>query len=1351
MKKSILALSTSALFAGAVMAAEEPTSKILSIENQDSFTVNSDEYVQATGYYWNTTGEQHRGPVYNVGEMTINGIFESYVQASAQALLGAKNVSGDGELRIRSALFVDNGTDMSGFTGKVNGQYGVLWFTNPKNNPSAISEFNLSDSFALHFTSGDYTLNGAIKGSGAIKAIKYPDNQIEEGVYVIKDATAANVAIKGDISQFNGYYAANDNSKIRLETKLADRVLFKGTTGGSLELIGAEGDARKTITVASKSTWDNVKEGGAYVLKESTTTGNVFMYGNKAIIESNSNDAGTLGGNGGTIYFGGNHAYTQENQVSYTFDKTTVLGNTAGNVVVGGKGAGALTAKGTNIKITDNIKANSIVIGAADGATVEGNTYVKMESGELDGLYGGIGGIHNGSTTMEVYGGSVKRLYGGDSHGGTVNGNIYIHVKDADVGQLYGSNYHYDSTMESNFGGVKGDVSITVDGSSKVGQIRGGINTSSQESEEIAKGKMVLDGSVSVNVKGDAVVGDGSVAILGAGGSYGSVSKHTQISVSENATINGDIFAGANSVDNDTRGNLPYVGTNTWLSVNDNATVNGNLFGGSRRYGVVKNNTYVSVNGGTVNGNVYGAGQVGSTVEGMSVVSIGTVPSSKPEVPTVVKDAIVKGDVFGGGKNGGAVNKQTYIKIYDGATIEGNVYGGGENANVNGVSQLEIYGGTIKGDIYGGGKNGGTTANTSIRFVKNNDFSGVVNGNGANDATVTGYKRLTFGGWSAADKWDGDFKGTVENINSVVLVQGSNVSNLRMNLTEATSFGGDGTLDVVANMENLNVSGEYLVNVTGSAGLDITFRNSKFSGNIVDNNSYGVFLNWGAGKMAFDGTVIENNTITRSDGNKLQGMLYYNGSGSGEVVNTVLKNNTVSATQVQSSGLFVYQQDLDVRGSQFIGNKSIGSNSKLTDGAMYVENQSAEAKTVTVSDTLFDGNSAENTADASMARGGALAVVKRVKSGETKGAGVDVILNDTTFTNNTAGKGGAIYVGGESLTINATKSATFSGNTATNGGFLYMDNGEAGSTSAAKVAFNVSDNATLTIGVQGSNSDSIEGIESAVITKSGTGSLNVNGSMASYKGSLIVSEGVMNANNGLGASSVNIAKNATLGVALGNGALESSAIVNNGTLSLKRGSLSDGATLSLSDYSGEGLINAYGGSVSGTTFTAGNRAEAGVSAKVGSDLVNDIQSVSFKQGGKELLSLDFDVSKMGDKKLTVVSVDAVDASQKGNIEGDFLGGYAVSVDNADSAEFGVVFSAYIGEVEEPSNIMAWHKANGSDIWEKLETTVEYKDGVASIIVNGFSAYAFSIPEPSTYAMVLGMIAMALAAYRRSKK
>ena len=1323
MKKSLLTLSTLALFAGAAMA-DGSFTKIWSVDNQDSYTVAAGDYIRAEGYYYNTTGEQHRGPVYNVGTMTIDGIFESYVDASAQSMFGAQKVLGNGELRINSALFLSPDTDFSGFTGNVDVQRGVLWLVDSKNSPVNVSEFTLSDKSMLKLTNGDFVINGAIKGSGNIHVTLYPDDEIESGVYVIKDATPANLTIKGDISQFNGTFDAHQKSKIRLETTLNDSVSLYSTVGGTLELVGAASDARKTITVDSHS--------------DSSTLGNVFMYGNKAIIANNSREGGKVDANCGYIYFGGNHEYTQEDVVSHSFDKTTVLGDSAGNVVMGGRGDGALTAKGISAKVSDDVKMGTLVIGGADGATVEGNTRLLMDSGEIDAIYGGLNGVHNGSTSIEVNGGTVGRIYGADGVGGTVNGNTQISVKNATVGEIYGSNYGYDAADETKFGGINGNVSITVDGNSKVGQIRGGINTNRQESEEIAKEKMVLGGSVTVEVKGNSVVGNGDVAILGGGGSYGSVKEHVSVRISENATVNGDVFAGANSVDNDTRGNLPYVGTNTWLSVNDNATVNGNLFGGSRRYGVVKNNAYTYINGGTVNGNVYGGGQQGSTVEGMAVAR--------------VAGGVVKGDIYGGGRNGGVVNKQTYVQTYEGATIEGNVYGGGENATVNGFTQIEIYGNSdVKGDIYGGGKGADSKVlgGSSIRFVSNSNFTGTVDGAGQDGGTVAGSRRLTFGGWESGEKWDGDFNGKIKNINSIVLTNGSNVSNVRFDMTEPMDFGGEGTLEVITNLVGKNIDSTCLVNVLGSSPLDITFKDSTFSGNTINNTSFGVFLHWGAGKMAFDGTTIENNTITRNDGKKIQGVLYYNGSGSGEVVNTVLKNNTVSGTQVQSSGVFVYQQDLNISGSQFIGNKSVGSNgAKLTNGAIYMDNQTDVAKTLTISDTLFDGNVAENTGNTEMGKGGAIAVVKRFKNGETLGAGVEVVLNDATFTNNSAGKGGAIYVGGETLTINATKSATFSGNTAANGGFLYMDNGEAGSTASAKASFNVANGATLTIGTEGGASDSIEGVDSAAISKLGTGSFNVNGSMAGFKGSLIVSEGAMNVNNGLGAKSVSVAENAVLGVNLGNGALETSTVVNNGTLKLKRGTLS--SDLVLSDYSGAGKIEAFGGAMSGTTFVLGQKEDfTSSSIRVGSDLANDVQSVSYADGEKTL-GLDFNVANMGDKKLTISSIEAV--VDAGNISGDFLGGFSVSADNGDGADFSVVFSAYVGNVEDITKLRAWRKADGSDIWTLLETEIDYADGIASIIVEGFSSYAFSqVPEPSSYAAILGAIAIAFALKRRCSR
>ncbi len=920
------------------------------------------------------------------------------------------------------------------------------------------------------------------------------------------------------------------------------------------------------------------------------------------------------------------------------------------------------------------------------GGTTDGGDSSSINNTLTSGEYGTFIGGNSDST--------------GQTGTGDVNGDIVNNIKNTTVsGNFVGGNWTNDASGKaSKLGGVSGTISNTLgEGTVIKGKVYGGnLSSGFYESQKDIIGTVK---TVNTVVNGAQI---GSWVVLAGGEAVGRVEDYVSFQLNS-GSVGGSVYAGGAS-------------KRDWISEKG-----------------IKGNTYTYVNGTTVAGDVYAGGWENGVVEGLGVVQItgGSVSN-----------------VYGGG-NGGSMGS-SMISTKEGGVVNGNIYGGGINDTVKGNTQIEIYGNSdVKGDIYGGGRGADSKVlgGSSIRFVSNSNFTGTVDGAGQDGGTVAGSRRLIFGGWESGDKWDGDFNGKIKNINSITLTNGSNVSNLRFDMTEPMSFGGEGTLEVITNLEGKNIDTSCLVNVIGSAPLDITFKDSTFSGNTINNNSYGVFLHWGAGKMAFDGTTIENNTITRNDGDKIQGVLYYNGSGSGEIVNTTLKNNTVSGTQVQSSGLFVYKQDLDVKGSQFIGNRAIGSNgAKLTSGAVYVENQGNVAKTVNISDTLFDGNVVENTGNTEMGKGGALAVIKRNKrdsDGNLLGAGVEVVLNDAMFTNNSAGMGGAIYVGGETLTLNATKSATFSGNTANSGGFLYMDNGEAGSTASAKVSLNVANGATLTIGTAGGASDSIAGVESATLSKLGAGSLNVNGSMADFKGSLIVSAGVMNANNGLGAKSVSIAKGATLGVALGNGALENSSVANSGTLSLKRGSLADGTTFALSDYSGDGAVKAYGGILNGNTFTAG-KSESFVSSAItvgtGAD---DVQSVKLS----DKLSLDFDVAGLGDAALTVNSIKA--SSDLGGIQGDVLAAFDVDLSDNGNA-YSVVFSAYVGAIEDAGKLVAWHK--GADgVWTKLDIAIDYADEIASITVDGFSSYAFSqIPEPATYAAIFGALAMGLAVYRRRK-
>lgn len=112
------------------------------------------------------------------------------------------------------------------------------------------------------------------------------------------------------------------------------------------------------------------------------------------------------------------------------------------------------------------------------------------------------------------------------------------------------------------------------------------------------------------------------------------------------------------------------------------------------------------------------------------------------------------------------------------------------------------------------------------------------------------------------------------------------------------------------------------------------------------------------------------------------------------------------------------------------------------------------------------------------------------------------------------------------MKITATKDISNIGNSAivggnsddARGGFLYMYSGD-DAKGKPSTEFSVAENATLTIGDGTAGQDSIASNDSnSLITKTGAGTLTVNGSMKDFTGTLNVSEGAMNINNGLGAT-----------------------------------------------------------------------------------------------------------------------------------------------------------------------------------------------------------------------------------------
>lgn len=588
---------------------------------------------------------------------------------------------------------------MSVFSGKISifkahdAQNPAIIFVSQTNNPASAS-FELAEGARALFTNGNYVLNGKISGAGTLSADKSVDITLVDGTEILKDAAPANVVVRGNISEFTGGYSASGGSSIRIESQLADSVNFSGSTGGILELAGIDG-AQKKITVYSTS--------------NTTTSGSVFMYGNTPIIGQNSNDGGTLGANGGYIYFGGNNEYSATEKISHTFDSTTVLGNTAGNVAIGGSGEGSSMEDGADI-VVDGVKMYSLTGGGADGASVKGDISLTVKSGEVENLVGGgRGGVHVGNTSITVENGSVSNIYGGDQFGGKVEGDINISVKGGKVGTIYGSNYSSNTPNAEIFNGVSGDVTIDISGG-EVNHIRGGINSNNAGDVAIAKQKMVLNGDVVINVGGDAHIGayDGE-SILATGGSYASVNGTTTVNISDNAVVDGIIAGGASRTDES-----GVKSSNINIS---GGTLNGNVYAGGLKYSSVSGNTAVNISGGKINADVYGGGAVGTSVKGNSTISL------------TGSTAVINGTLYGGGLNGGTVEG---VKTLNLGTSE-QAYNGTSALKVANFDKINVSAGSSVELFEYAQSDGGTAIN-----IASNSSLSIVLGSAADQLLKTG-------------------------------------------------------------------------------------------------------------------------------------------------------------------------------------------------------------------------------------------------------------------------------------------------------------------------------------------------------------------------------------------------------------------------------------------------------------------------------------------------------------------------------------------------------------------------------------------------------------------------------------
>lgn len=303
---------------------------------------------------------------------------------------------------------------------------------------------------------------------------------------------------------------------------------------------------------------------------------------------------------------------------------------------------------------------NSIeyVYGGGNAADVAG-TNVTIYGGDSIGYVfaGGNGTVSaanvTGNVLLNIHGGVIRHVFGGNNTSGTIGGNITVNVaKQTEAG-------HASCPM-------------------KIGEVFSGGNMANSQA-----------GSITIGCTGDFVEATGSdrygYELEGIGDVYGGANK-ADVSGNITLTINGGIINrvfGGNNFSGTISGTINVIIDKD----EDCGWYVGYVYGGGNQAAYsYPSGGYpnVSVRNGKVTYDVYGGG-FGDPVDD----SQGKITGST--YVEIINRGIVGRNVFGGG-NAAAVTNDTDVRLLGGARVYGNVYGGGNQGEIGGNTKVIVNG-----------------------------------------------------------------------------------------------------------------------------------------------------------------------------------------------------------------------------------------------------------------------------------------------------------------------------------------------------------------------------------------------------------------------------------------------------------------------------------------------------------------------------------------------------------------------------------------------------------------------------------------------------------------------------------
>ena len=957
-----------------------------------------------------TAGENYGGgAIYNAGTMDITAsTFTGNSVAVPSTVTGGNYTGGGaifndgGTMTIIGSEFVDN--SITGFDGgtlsvgggaiinKNGGELTVVGstFENTNKNQQFARHgayiYNAGENSVLNIIKSDFINGNAIAG-GAVTSENGTTN-IVDSLFENNASTASGGAFYANLkvdytitgSDFINNTAAGSGGAINaVYGSVGDinATTFTGNSadggGGAIHLQAANGSYNAADLTVSNSTFEDnhaVSIGGAIV----ASTGSTLKVYNSDFI-NNYIQGGTAGGTDGGAIYSSNGIVEVVNSY-FENNRAGDGGNDSGGGIESHGADAKLTVTGSDFISNSADDGGAIINYAGSQLTVSGSNFQNNTVRDQGGA------IANTSNADALSNATIKTsTFTGNSaanYGGAVYNTGIIDIQNSTFGGTGAGEGN-----SANYGGaVYIGTNATPTGSTHTATIT---NTDFINNSASVSGGAIYAGSNTVtNINGSRFEGNSSVEYGGA------------IFNAGNMTIDSTDFV------------------NNTVQVNDSSNVHGDggaIYNAQTGTLTIKNSTFDS-NKSLAPGN---------SPSGSAIFSPGKVSISNSDflnnysdgVSNVYlysqNDHVIDGSTFTNNHtqwNGGAIF--AYDDLYgsggsltiSNSIFMGNSAGGEANGSLGGAVVIGDMDSAITNSIFGGTGDGeGNTAGRRGGALYYSNDAGITSTHTIDASKFINNSAAEYGGAIFNDT-DSDLTIT----NSVFEGNETTNNDAAGRDPNLVSFGGaiynSGTLTIDNSSFSDNYAGRDGGAISGARGSSLTVTNSDFN-----NNSAG----WSGGAIyTVSGSVdVSDSTFT---GNKTG--VYLSANSTGTIKDSLFDSNTASAVAlytVSNDGATIYNGTLDISNSVFKNNTADGT--ALNSGGA-IRNQYG---TLTVSDSLFDGNTASQYGAA------------------VYNAGGNVTIKNSTFTNNDSDTSVIYNTDGGTLNLisEAGKSSVFSGNTST--------------------------------------------------------------------------------------------------------------------------------------------------------------------------------------------------------------------------------------------------------------------------------------------------------------------------------